>query len=103
MIIILKQADLESALSVYIEKQGLSLQGKSLDITFTAGRGETGHSAQIEISDAKEVAPAVVALTKAVVSKAKADTQAAAAPEPAAEATDEASPPVVASKSLFGG
>lgn len=47
----LKQPEIVEALKQYIAKQGLSLTGKTTEVSFTAGRGDTGVSASIVIED----------------------------------------------------
>lgn len=47
----LKQAEIVDALKQYVAKQGFSLQGKSVKITFTAGRKDSGLSADVSIED----------------------------------------------------
>ena len=47
----LKQAEIITALKQYITNQGISLVGKTVDISFTAGRKEAGLSADIAIED----------------------------------------------------
>ena len=47
----LKQAEIITALKQYITNQGISLVGKTVDISFTAGRKEAGLSAEISIED----------------------------------------------------
>lgn len=47
----LKQPEIVGALKQYIAKQGIDLNGKSVSITFTAGRRNTGLSADINIAD----------------------------------------------------
>ena len=51
MIINLKQTEIEQALRAYVISQGISLHGKDLTISFTAGRRESGISAEISIDD----------------------------------------------------
>ena len=51
MIINLKQVEIEQALRAYVVAQGISLSGKELSISFTAGRRESGISAEISIED----------------------------------------------------
>lgn len=51
MIINLKQTEIEQALRAYVASQGISLHGKDLTISFTAGRRESGISAEISIDD----------------------------------------------------
>ena len=48
----LKQTEIIAALKQYISGQGISLQGKTVDMTFTAGRKEAGISVEISIDDA---------------------------------------------------
>ena len=48
----LKQTEIIAALKQYITGQGISLNGKSVDISFTAGRKEAGITADISIEDA---------------------------------------------------
>jgi len=47
----LKQTEIIAALKRYIAGQGISLQGKSVDMAFTAGRKEAGISVEISIED----------------------------------------------------
>lgn len=47
----LKQSEIEVALKNYIAHQGISLSGKDVSISFTAGRKEAGISADISIED----------------------------------------------------
>ena len=51
MRITLKQIEIESALALYIRQQGINLDGKTLDIQFTAGRGQTGISAEVDMDN----------------------------------------------------
>lgn len=48
----LKQSEIEIALKNYVVQQGISLYGKEVSIAFTAGRKESGISAEINIDDA---------------------------------------------------
>ena len=47
----LKQAEIIAALKQYISGQGISLQGKQVEMVFTAGRKESGISVEISIDD----------------------------------------------------
>ena len=47
----LKQTEIIAALKQYIADQGISLQGKSVEMFFTAGRKEAGISVEISIED----------------------------------------------------
>lgn len=48
----LKQAEIIAALKQYISGEGISLQGKQVEMAFTAGRKESGISVEISIDDA---------------------------------------------------
>ena len=114
MIINLKQTEIELALRAYVVAQGISLHGKDLSISFTAGRRESGISAEISIDDveipgytntvAEEVevnkAPAIsLAPTVATVTPVE-ESQ----PVPQEEAPEDAAPVAEAKPtvSLFG-
>lgn len=47
----LKQAEIVAALKQYISTQGINLSGKTVDIRFTAGRRESGITADLVIED----------------------------------------------------
>jgi hypothetical protein len=47
----LKQNEIENALKRYVSHQGINLAGKDISISFTAGRKESGISAEITIDD----------------------------------------------------
>lgn len=51
MQIILKQRNIEAALKQYIASQGINLDGKKVEVEFTAGRKESGITAEIDIDD----------------------------------------------------
>lgn len=104
MLITLKQHEIVAALRLYVATNGINLSGKSLDVAFTAGRKESGLTAEVSIEDdgskaldaVQAVAPALAGL--ATVAAAIATE---VPPEaPVADATPEATAPVV---SLFGG
>lgn len=57
----LKQAEIITALKQYISGQGISIFGKDVSISFTAGRKEAGISADITIED-----PAIPGFTDAL-------------------------------------
>lgn len=59
MNIIIKQKEIEAGIKLYLLQQGIQLNGKSTEISFTAGRKDSGLSAEIEINDAEGVASAV--------------------------------------------
>lgn len=114
MIINLKQTEIELALRAYVVAQGISLHGKDLSISFTAGRRESGISAEISIDDveipgytntvAEEVevnkAP-VISLAPAVATVTPVEE---AQPVPQEEAQEDAAPVAEAKPtvSLFG-
>ena len=52
MLIKLKQSEIEEALRDFIVKQGFNLDRKTVDISFTAGRGDSGMTADLDIHDA---------------------------------------------------
>lgn len=99
----LKQTEIIAALKQYIAGQGISLNGKSVDISFTAGRKEAGITADISIEDADSSIPGFedaaedAAKPVLTVVHTPPETQAAAEAAPEVEeppfATDE---PVVA-------
>lgn len=67
MLIQLKESEIKVALQDYIVAQGINLAGKTVDISFTAGRKESGISADLDILDATPVGSAAVAsLTQAL-------------------------------------
>lgn len=47
----LKQTEIIAALKQYISGQGISLQGKQVEMAFTAGRKEAGISVEISIDE----------------------------------------------------
>lgn len=48
----LKQAEIISALKMYVASQGINLAGKDVEMVFTAGRKESGISVEITIEEA---------------------------------------------------
>ena len=95
----LKQSEIIAALKQYITGQGISLSGKSVDISFTAGRKEAGITADISIEDADQSIPGFddaqdeAAKPVLTVVPTPPETKAAEEPAPAVEeppfATDE--------------
>lgn len=119
MIINLKQTEIEQALRAYVISQGISLHGKDLTISFTAGRRESGISAEISIDDVEipgysndvcvaEATPvgkaAVVQLAPVTATVASAEGQEESQPVPQEETQEDAAPAVEAKPtvSLFG-
>lgn len=67
MLIQLKQTEIESALKMYIASQGISLEGRTVDIAFTSGRGGNGLTADLDIHDTVGyIAPAIVDVPEAI-------------------------------------
>ena len=96
MIINLKQTEIEQALRAYVVAQGISLHGKDLTISFTAGRRESGITAEVSIEDVEipgftnSVEEVVVAApTKAAVAAGAAAEPQVQMVEAAAEASEE--------------
>ena len=79
----LNQDEIEAAIVAYVTDQGINLAGKGTDVTMTAGRGERGFTATVEL-----VGKARRTNVAAVVEAAG-----AAVEEPAADASlDDSSP-----------
>lgn len=112
----LKQVEIVEALKAHITKQGFSLAGKTVDISFTAGRKDAGLSADISIEDAElpnltgddageeVVAKPVLAMVKTPVAAVATPETEKAHAEPVAEAAAAAEPAAekVTTTSLFG-
>lgn len=79
MLIKLRQPEIEEALQMYMVAQGISLEGKTVDIAFTAGRGDTGLTADLDILSVASMAKA----------PSKPVLRAVEAAEPAAVAQEE--------------
>lgn len=47
----LKQVEIEQALKKFLAGQGIAIQGKTVEIAFTAGRGASGLSAVVSVED----------------------------------------------------
>ena len=122
MLIKLKQSEIEEALRDFIVKQGFNLDRKTVDISFTAGRGDSGMTADLDIHDAAAVMGCAGAAQCSPVYETQASTsgsvggveEATPAPQlhvvetsPAAEDVlpdpQEEEAPVVQKASLFGG
>lgn len=95
----LKQAEVVAALKQYVTTQGFDLVGKAVDVTFTAGRGQTGLSAEISIDDTQLPDLSDPAATPLTLVKSD------AAEVPAADPAPEPPPAIseASGKSLFGG
>lgn len=55
MLIQLKQNEIEAALRMFISSQGINLTGRKVDIFFTAGRGNNGLTADLDIQEVANV------------------------------------------------
>ena len=51
MNIIIKQKEIEAGIKLFLLQQGIQLNGKATEISFTAGRKDSGLSAEIEINE----------------------------------------------------
>lgn len=98
MLIQLKETEIKAALHDYIVKQGISLVGKLVDISFTAGRKESGISADLDITDIVETRTSLVldssSVGKAAIAEVAPVDLTTAATDPVAEtkADDELAP-----------
>lgn len=105
-----KQAEITAALKQYIAAQGINLNGKSVDIAFSATRGAAGIVADVTIEEAEipgfsdatgdDVAKPVLAVVQPAVAKAAVATEAKAEPTGEAQAEGADAPKTA---SLFGG
>ena len=50
----LKQSEIINALKLYISNQGINLNGKTVEVAFTAGRKSSGLTADVCINDSLE-------------------------------------------------
>lgn len=91
----LRQTEIEAALKQYVTKLGVNLQGKSVTIGFTAGRKDSGLSADISIEDSTEFQLDLIADDddKPILSVVPNGTQDA---QPTEEAKADAEPTTVA-------
>lgn len=103
----LKQTEIIAALKQYIGAQGINLNGKSVDISFTAGRKEAGITADISIEDVGSIpgfTDAEDEVVKPALSVVKNDVVAAEAPaitEPEQAKPQADAAPVEKTTSLF--
>jgi len=104
----LKQTEIIAALKQFITSQGIDLWGKEVTVTFTAGRKESGISAEIDIEENAlpdfagaddDEAPAPKAAVLSMVSSTPALQQGKTEPTTEAEATKPVEP--VKTSSLF--
>ena len=57
MQITLNQSEIEIAIQDYISGQGISISGRNVDVSLTAGRGPNGMSASIDIRGEEGTSP----------------------------------------------
>lgn len=100
----LRQIEIEEALQQYIANQGINLTGKVVEIGFTASRSADGLTADVDITNATDIAKPAQDIPRAVKTEAQVAEQPAAqaeeapaqeeqvAEEAAQEPTKEASP-----------
>lgn len=118
MLIKLKQNEIEEALRDFIVKQGFNLDRKTVDISFTAGRGDSGMTADLDILDSADVCggarcnpvyetPADTSPVNEIAEQPTAQlrvVEASPAPEDVLPDVQEEEEPVASAKqSLFGG
>lgn len=53
MLIKLRQSEIEEGVKMYIASQGINLDGKDVEITFTASRGNDGITSDVDILPVK--------------------------------------------------
>lgn len=108
MLITLKQKEIQAALRLYVSQNGIDLTGKNVDITFTAGRKESGLSAEVSIEDDGSMAlnpvETPVQVPQAVVATITAEAPVAETVVATVEAANDAATEAVAapSGSIFG-
>lgn len=118
MLIQLRQNEIEEAVKMYVEAQGINLTGKKVDMNFTSGRGNNGLTVDLDIVDAKlseltsgaqqpralaPVSELTSGDTKGPELKAEQAPENAPEPiEPDADPVAEEPAPVAAGASLFG-
>lgn len=96
MQISLKQSEIIAAIRGYIQDQGINLEGKTVDVAFTAGRKGAGLSADVDIYTASLVA--AVTETVDVVPEVYESAPVEETPAEAETVTEEVAP----AGSLFG-
>jgi hypothetical protein len=96
-----KQSEIIAALKQYIVTQGINLQGKSVEIAFSATRGAAGIVADVTIEEAE-----IPGFTDSVADDAKpalsvVPTKEATEEKPKAEAPETSEGPAAPTTSLF--
>jgi len=105
MQITLNQAEIEKAIIAFVGEQGISITGKNVAVTLTAGRAPNGMSASIDISNDEIPKRAVIEVIDAAVKEATGLTfnQAVAKEEPPPFVVDQSTDDTASeSKPLFG-
>ena len=103
----LKQKEIETALKDFITKQGINLQGRTIEIVFTNGRKENGITADLSVSDSADTFPNFVVdeeqPTNLTLVRSPVDTDQPVSPEEpvSVQVVEEASVPPKGT-SLFG-
>lgn len=113
----LKQSEIIAAIKMFVSNQGIDLAGKHVEVSFTAGRKETGLTADISIEgielpdcgpdDTVAGKAPVLTLVTAEVGHTEGATEKAEEPNPyvadpvAEEEVAEAAPAIAVGKSLF--
>lgn len=113
----LKQSEIIAAIKMYVANQGIDLIGKHVEVSFTAGRKETGLTADISIEgvellalspDEEAVAKGpTLTLVTSEVGHTEGATEKANEPNPFVAPAESAAPeveaaaPAAAGKSLF--
>ena len=85
MLIQLRQSEIETALREYVVNQGINLNGRRVDISFTSGRKDNGISADLDIVETQQTLKVTYGTTPAEVVK---DSCPLKDPEEATDETD---------------
>jgi hypothetical protein len=102
----LRQSELVQAVRQFITHQGINLDGKSVDVDFTAGRGDNGMTATINIEQAPRLpdlsdAPSDPQLRVVASNNIKVGDTVTVDKEPAVSEDKQEDPPTSAKTSLF--
>lgn len=106
----LKQVEIVQALKQYLSAQGIAVDGKTVEVSFTAGRKESGLTAEVNITSADDqpVAISRVSVTRTATLESVATLPVEPATEPegqtaaaTAEPEAQAEQPVKATPALF--
>lgn len=108
----LKQSEIELALKDFIQKQGIQLRNRTVQIDFTSGRKENGITANLLISDLsidiplldpdEEPQPALTLVAGSDVIGSDSEPESEVSVQPVEEQAEVIEPPVpIGGKSLF--